>query len=639
MIFYQLILMTMFLQKSSQSPNNRCSCVSSDSCSTAAYGRLSLDIALLGVHAPCPKHGEVLCCDRSGLEDQYRESQPRLRILEQVHLVPDSRLVSTSPVPPLCRCALPSSCPTPVHGSLPHDIEVYGHHPPCPTPGETLCCNRVGDIIERHSISELVEVTLPVSNISTVGDHNRTKNDSSDNIEVVNDTSSKSLDLGREKIKIGASGSDLGTKCGCIPVGICLEKFRRTGGDQCDKTAGLELCCVTLQDEEHDREVQIVAQEDVISHYEEDSQRETSPVVVDGSHISSSPLPQVHFVPQDKASEPKNVLLGGNSTFDKIDSSATSQAPQPQLSLLPEDVANHNQEVGPSTLEPQPLSLVPCTPTCNGIAYSPDNSQHKKKYGVLAECSPGLVRCIYQLDLQLFLHPDNFNLPVFNVPNIISLFLKSSSDKSKVIREESTTQNRKGGKMLKEKGTNKSVLSSELQGKPTNAEQSEIIKKKGLPGKSKTNTKVETKLSQVLVSSLLLKGPPGRFTSESPDREIFPLKENISASPSFSGERLIKQLKLPGHNKINKMLKETRRKKLATKLSDRMKENSAAENKISEKVHMPDAKDITGVEIVMPKPTSQAARALLHMDKTMMEVKLNDDKLLSVLQALLIALE
>merc|ERR1719481_2157808 len=212
-----------------------------------------------------------------------------------------------------------------------------------------------------------------------------------------------------------------------------------------------------------------------------------------------------------------------------------------------------------------------------------------------------------------------------------------------MIREELTTQKGKGGKMFdkeNQSGNNKSVLSAVLQGKPTITEQSEIIKIRGLPGKLKTNTKAERKFSQDLVSSLLLKVPPGRFTSkESPDREIVPLRENISASPSFSGERLIKQLKPTGHSKVNKMLKKTSRKKLATKLFDRMKENSAAENKISEKVHMPDAKDITGVEIVMPKPTSQAARALLHMDKTMMEVKLNDDKLLSVLQTLLIALE
>merc|ERR1711954_282381 len=79
-------------------PTSRCSCVSSLTCTTVPYGRLALDIALLGVHAPCPLPGQVLCCDRSGLEDLYGDSEPRQQILTQVHLVSNGHKIKT-PLP------------------------------------------------------------------------------------------------------------------------------------------------------------------------------------------------------------------------------------------------------------------------------------------------------------------------------------------------------------------------------------------------------------------------------------------------------------------------------------------------------------------------------------------------------------
>ena len=71
-----------------------------------------------------------------------------------------------------------------------------------------------------------------------------------------------------------------------------------------------------------------------------------------------------------------------------------------------------------------------------------------------------------------------------------------------------------------------------------------------------------------------------------------------------------------------------------------MAENFAKnKNHKSDKLHMPKPEDITGVEIIIPRPSAQSSRVMLHMDKAMMEMKVDEDRLISVLQAVLIALE
>ena len=81
-----------------------------------------------------------------------------------------------------------------------------------------------------------------------------------------------------------------------------------------------------------------------------------------------------------------------------------------------------------------------------------------------------------------------------------------------------------------------------------------------------------------------------------------------------------------------------RRKNLAEKWIKRMAENLDADKRKpnSSKLHKPEPKDITGVEIVIPRATP---KVMLHMEKDMMEKNVNEDQLLSVLQAVLIALE
>ena len=72
---------------------------------------------------------------------------------------------------------------------------------------------------------------------------------------------------------------------------------------------------------------------------------------------------------------------------------------------------------------------------------------------------------------------------------------------------------------------------------------------------------------------------------------------------------------------------------MPTRLLDRMKGNSATKKTVPGH-HLPEAEHITGVEIVMPRASTQLSKVMLHMDKDMMEIKLDDEQLLPVLQAL-----
>ena len=48
-----------------ESSSSTCRCEASYSCDFEPYGRRPTDIRDYGVLAPCPRHGHVVCCDRS----------------------------------------------------------------------------------------------------------------------------------------------------------------------------------------------------------------------------------------------------------------------------------------------------------------------------------------------------------------------------------------------------------------------------------------------------------------------------------------------------------------------------------------------------------------------------------------------
>ena len=45
--------------------SSTCKCEASYACHFEPYGRRPTDIRDYGVRSPCPRHGHVVCCDRS----------------------------------------------------------------------------------------------------------------------------------------------------------------------------------------------------------------------------------------------------------------------------------------------------------------------------------------------------------------------------------------------------------------------------------------------------------------------------------------------------------------------------------------------------------------------------------------------
>jgi len=584
------LLMTVPNSRVMSSPTSRCSCVTSLTCTTVPYGRLALDIALLGVHAPCPEPGQVLCCDRSGLEDLYGDSEPRRRLLEQVHLGANSNII-VSP-----------------------ELDIPD--------GET-------NPSQVHKVEE-IEI----------------KADSD------NDATRRPESFEHDKSNVEESFTSVGneypsSKCGCIPAGICPQQFKHAGIDQCDVSAGLELCCVDVVDE---GEPQNGAEIEGTVHAE-GPQQEAQAQVEDTVNAAE---PQ-HVAPVDSSNPNIEVSLGDNSPVVELNEKQPNLNPSPSL------------------------YLVPCTNPCTGIPYSPIDTQHRELYGVLAECSSGLVRCIYHLDLQQFIHPDNFNLPVFNLPNFISFLSKWSGDNKSEIKilddriggdRIVNTQSTEGDYIsLKEHlGRTGSVLPEEQENAGV-LNDSEMPRLKSLHRRFFTSSKWKKKVddlvniqntnriqtgqsqeslpfSKEVLSSVrnskisrlytVLDNQPvasSSILSKDPDLNV---KSTSRVIPSVLDSR--KQTSKSASSISQKFLAQMRRKDLAEKLIERMTVNLASENRKPklDKIHMPEPKDITGVEIEIPRATG---RVMLHMDKDRMEKKVDEDQLLSMLQALLTALE
>jgi len=585
------LMLLLFIVSSSRelsSPTSRCSCVSSLTCTTAPYGRLALDIALLGVHAPCPLPGQVLCCDRSGLEDLYGDSEPRPLILEQVHLVGNGNVM-------------------------------------VPTVPETEFTDE--DFNHLH-VDEGDEIQNEVNGVNE------------------NEKRPESYDYDKLKEEKSLNGVDdgLSSKCGCIPAEICPQQFKHAGIDQCDETAGLVLCCIDVVDEgepQHEDEIE------------------------DSLHVPG-PL---HEVLEEYTAHAGDPQYGDPVGATNLSITVPLGDHTPVVEL---------NEKQPSPTTPPLLSLVPCTKTCTGISYSPLNTQHKELYGFLAECSTGMVRCILHLDLQQFIHSDNFNLPIFNLPNFIRyLSIWSGDNESEITKLDDSTidvdqhvinPNRKGDNIIVNEhlGKTESVLTEELENTGVSHDY-EIPRLKSPRRRFFTSSKVKKKvedfdiknpkrnqarqlqeslpfsktdLSSVRnskISSLLaaLDNQPVSISPISSKYSDLRSKTVQRDTPPVTGSR--KGNSKLSSNTSHEILAKRRKKDLAEKLIKRMTEN-LANGKSQPQSHMPELKDITGVEIVIPNP-KPSPRVMVHMDKDMMEKKVDEDKLLSVLQAVLIALE
>ena len=67
-----LLLLQLCLSPVSGLPSS-CPCVPAPACAWSPYGSHPLDIALLGIHPPCPEYGEVRCCDKAAFSRYYED--------------------------------------------------------------------------------------------------------------------------------------------------------------------------------------------------------------------------------------------------------------------------------------------------------------------------------------------------------------------------------------------------------------------------------------------------------------------------------------------------------------------------------------------------------------------------------------
>ena len=72
-----MILYSLFFSfpASSASAPESCSCVPEPDCPWEPYGTHPLDVAVLGLHPPCPIYGHVRCCDKSVVKWYYQDDR------------------------------------------------------------------------------------------------------------------------------------------------------------------------------------------------------------------------------------------------------------------------------------------------------------------------------------------------------------------------------------------------------------------------------------------------------------------------------------------------------------------------------------------------------------------------------------
>ena len=83
---------------------------------------------------------------------------------------------------------------------------------------------------------------------------------------------------------------------------------------------------------------------------------------------------------------------------------------------------------------PPTVTIVPCVSSCPGDVYSRDSEEDINKFGLLPPCSGYMVRCIYPINLEIFMHEENFNLPIFNSEDFAQFVINENVKRDRVLK-------------------------------------------------------------------------------------------------------------------------------------------------------------------------------------------------------------
>ena len=90
---------------------------------------------------------------------------------------------------------------------------------------------------------------------------------------------------------------------------------------------------------------------------------------------------------------------------------------------------------------PPTVTIVPCVSSCPGDVYSRDSEEDINKFGLLPPCSGYMVRCIYPINLEIFMHEENFNLPIFNSEDFAQFVINENVKRERVLKPKTKSRN------------------------------------------------------------------------------------------------------------------------------------------------------------------------------------------------------
>jgi len=380
-------LMLVSALRASFAQEGPCPCVPAGACSSPPYGALPLDISVYGLYGPCSGIGSVRCCSRSGSEYLFGGGGTEDLLLAALTAQDSAARVKIKPVQRVnhaeknpfsrndCGCIKRGICP-------PH---LTRHSDRC-TGNRELCCISQ----HRQTLKELFSADRerddgrltrpqPVFRPDTKSRQQSQK-------EEVNDLDSQGL------VCLEAAN------CNKIYGWDALDIANFGVLPPCSKPGFLR--CV-------EPKPSTVAHEAGRNRPDPSPSRTARPT-------RPPPPPSARPIPR----RPDATLLHrlGFPTEDLLSTTLQDlRAANPTVERgnlrLPEAVAAARA----LQLPDQSVRLVPCVQRtkCIGSVYDPNSVEHLSRFGVLPQCSGSMIRCIFELDLGIFSHQDNINLPVF----------------------------------------------------------------------------------------------------------------------------------------------------------------------------------------------------------------------------------
>lgn len=368
----------------------RCECVPGGSCDNQPYGAFALDISLLGLYPPCPILGYVRCCSRAGLEELYKGM---LRAI--VALNPATKETAVG------RGGGGGSL-TDHRLSQPHDQRIHPNH--VHTQDECGCIPRGICMPHLTQKSNMCRSGYELCCLHT---------------------------LVHTDVLVNIFGDDQKQSISTQPTGIArpqpVFKPHNSGVEQ-HEAAGRQskldmqgLPCLSARDcrKVYGHDALDVAKFGVLPPC---SKRGYHRCVEPGQQSHQQYQPQAHHPLQSQLllQQLEKMLLrpkavrGGLPPTQRVSTTPTTTKPPESDSKA----SSQDSKLAGHTGDDQHVRFVPCVPydSCIGSIYNPSNKKHVAKFGDLAKCSKGMLRCIFEVDLGILSHVDNVNLPIFT-PN------------------------------------------------------------------------------------------------------------------------------------------------------------------------------------------------------------------------------